>query len=695
MSITWWARLSTQIILSLSVMALMTAAAISLPAAGILRNQLVQQAWAQVQQAERVTQGLLAAQQAELSNLALLTAQRPTLAQLLTAGDDAATLTAYLDTLQSGADLDAVVVCAAAGGITAQVGGPMADGICVQSKSHLWVDDSANPARAWFVAANPLPEADYHVVVGVALDDAYMAGLHAQTGLAHFLWLNDTFLAGSLPNVRPSLQPGGQASGRYNLLLGGVNFYAAQIPLTAQGLQISVALDVSHITAAQTRLTRLLSGVTLVSVLGSLALGALLARRLTQPLAALETAAAQFSQGALTTPVHVQTSVQEINLLAQTIEQARAQLSGTLAELQAEKAWIEHLLESIVEGIVILDAGGRVIFFSSGAERIAGLTRGEALGRSCNAVFHVADSAEPFSSVIPAPGRQRKATLRLPSGAEIVVAITGARFLPPDAGAAQVALVFRDVSEEEAVRRLLAHFFANISHEFRTPLSALAASVELLLDQAPDLTPAELHELLTSLHLGIFGLQTLVDNLLESASLETGYFHVSPRPCDLADIIAEADNTIRPLLHKHGQRLEIELPPDLPPVQADPRRLVQVLVNLLSNANKYGPEEAVIGLRVAAEEKQVRVAVLDAGPGIDPAQRDLLFRRFAKLRDANSRSGMGLGLSIVKAVVEAHGGQVGIDDRPGGGNIVWFTLPTATASRAATAPSHVEGGQSG
>lgn len=676
---TWWARLSTQIILSLSLVALLTAAAISLPAAGWLRSQLSQQAWVQVQQAERVTQGLFAAQRVELANLALLTAQRPTLAQLLAAGGDAAALTAYLRTLQVGAGLDAVVVCAADGSLTAAVGMTVSAEICAHSTPNVWVDSPATPPRAWIVAQNSLPSADFYVVVGIALDNDFMADLHAQTGLEHFLRLGDVWLAGSLPPDAAINVSAENSPDRLSLTIRDQRYYAAQIPLTPTGLQTLAALEVSHLTAAQTRLTRLLSGIIALSILGSLALGALLARRLTRPLAALETAAAQFSRGELATPVQIQTGVREINLLAQTIEQARSQLSSTLAELQAEKNWIEHLLESIVEGIVILDVRGRVIFFSSGAERITGLTRATAIGQSCNAIFHLADSAEPFSSAIPAPDRQRKLTLRLPSGADVVVAVTGARFLPPDAGAAQVALVFRDVSEEEAVQRLLGHFFANISHEFRTPLSALAASVELLLDQAPDLTPAELHELLTSLHLGIFALQTLVDNLLESASLETGYFHVSPRPCALPDIIAEADSTIRPLLHKHGQRLVIELPPDLPAVQADPRRLVQVLVNLLSNANKYGPDEAEIGLRVSAEKNRVRIAVMDSGAGIDPAQRGRLFHRFAKLNSQNTRSGMGLGLSIVKAVVEAHGGQVGIEDRPGGGSIVWFTLPTASA----------------
>jgi len=218
---------------------------------------------------------------------------------------------------------------------------------------------------------------------------------------------------------------------------------------------------------------------------------------------------------------------------------------------------------------------------------------------------------------------------------------------------------------------------ANIAHEFRTPLSALAASVELLLDQAPDLSRVELEELLTSLHLGILSLQTLVDNLLESASIEAGRFRVSPRPTNLGQIVAESIRTMQPLLDKHGQRLVVELPVAMPVVRADPRRILQVLVNLLSNASKYGPDDAEITIGATLRDDWLRVIVSDRGPGVPPEYRNDVFRRFVYPDTGGDKSqyGVGLGLSVVRAVIQAHGGQVGVEDRPGGGAIFWFTLP--------------------
>jgi PAS domain S-box-containing protein len=383
------------------------------------------------------------------------------------------------------------------------------------------------------------------------------------------------------------------------------------------------------------------------------------------------------SKGDLEHPVTVGARVREVALVAQALEGARLDLRQLLAELRQEKAWIDHLLEAIVEGIVTLDRRGRITFFSRGAERITGWQRDQVLGQSCDHIIKPVDSDQPFSHLIPPPGGRRTIPVELPDGRQAILAVTGAQLLPPEGGDARVALVFRDVSEEEAVHRLLGHFLANVAHEFRTPLSALAASVELLLDQAPDLTPAELGELLTSLHLGVLGLQTLIDNLLEGASIEAGHFRVRARPASLVEIVSQATGLVQPLLDKHNQRLAMDLPAALPVVQADPRRTVQVLVNLLSNASKFGPDNTAIEVQATVEAEFVRVAVGDSGPGVPVEHRQGLFRRFVHSSSGDERAqvGVGLGLSIVKAVVDAQGGQVGIENRPEGGAVFWFTLP--------------------
>jgi PAS domain S-box-containing protein len=681
-------NLSAQMILSFVALVLLTAAAAGVPAIWLIRDQLGRQAWAQVGQGSLAAQALYEAKQNELQSLATLTAQRPTLRELLANGEQD-TLSAYLHTLQEGSGLDLVLVCDIGQQPTARAGEAIPHDLCAQgAHSGFYITPAETRPRAWLLAAHPINgqvgDSLGTVFVGVALDDRFAGQMRTQTGLEHTLLVAGQPVATSLPTWQgmscatldgTPFNDGGQNT----FTVDGHLYYATCLPLDGDGLQAGLALDATDVAATQRRLIGILvASILAVAALASL-LGISMARRIGQPLVHLATAAATMSQGDLDTPLAVEARVREVTLLAHALEGAREDLKRTLAELRREKAWTDHLLEAIVEGIVTLDRQGHLTFFSHGAERITGWQRDEVIGQGCDRVFKPLETDAPFSQLMPAPGRREKISVELRDGRQAVLAVTGARLLPPEGGAARVALVFRDISEEEAMHRLLGHFLANVAHEFRTPLSALAASVELLLDQAPDLSAAELEELLTSLHLGVLGLQTLIDNLLESASIEAGHFRVHPRPSNLGEIIAAAIRTMQPLLDKHDQRLVVELPAAIPVVRADPRRTAQVLVNLLSNASKYGPDEAEIKIAATAHGKWIRVTVADSGPGVPPEYHKDLFRRFVRPASGNGKAqvGAGLGLSVVKAVVEAHGGAVGVDDHTQGGSIFWFTLPRA------------------
>ncbi len=441
-------------------------------------------------------------------------------------------------------------------------------------------------------------------------------------------------------------------------------------------------MGVAEITATQQRLMLIFaSSIIAVSAMVSV-LGVFLARRISQPLVRLADTAGEFSKGDLSTSVEVDAQVREVQQVALALETARIDLERTLENLEREKLWINHLLESIVEGIVTIDIEGQITFFSDGAERITGWSRDEVLKHSCDEIFKLPELDSVISRNYPMPGSRSKLVVELSDGRHSTLSFSQAQLAPSEAGQTETVLVFRDVSEEVLIHRLLGDFLANIAHEFRTPLSALAASIELLMDQAPDLSDDELQELLNSLHLGALGLQTLVDNLLESASIETGRFRVSPRRSDLGEIIANVSQTMQPLLEKYRQRLVVEIPVSIPDVIADPRRIEQVLVNLLSNASKYGPIEEKIKIFVEKDQDFVRVNVADKGPGIPRDQHKRVFFRFTQPGPATdiAKVGARLGLSVVKAVVEAHGGKVGVDDPPNGGAIFWFTLPVATGS---------------
>ena len=221
-------------------------------------------------------------------------------------------------------------------------------------------------------------------------------------------------------------------------------------------------------------------------------------------------------------------------------------------------------------------------------------------------------------------------------------------------------------------------FLALMPHEFKTPLSALAASVELL-DSDDEYLSTDQRLLLGSIHRSVLRLHQLVDNLLDTASIQAGHFHVRVQPHSLAPIIVEACSFAQPLLDQKQQPLSVQLAESLPNVMADPQRITQVLINLLSNAHKYGPPGEPVTLTAAPDVAGVRLAVSDRGPGISLREQRDLFRRFMRTYTdgANAPAGVGLGLAIMKEIITQHHGEVGLDSRPEQGTTVWFTLPLA------------------
>lgn len=219
-------------------------------------------------------------------------------------------------------------------------------------------------------------------------------------------------------------------------------------------------------------------------------------------------------------------------------------------------------------------------------------------------------------------------------------------------------------------------FLANVSHEFQTPLSTLQAALELVADEQEDLSAGEMRQLLKPAHMSLVGLKNLIDNLLQSSSIEAGHFPMHKRSIELGDVIEDVRRLVQPLLDRRNQPLHLPNADDLPLLQADPARLTQVLVNLLVNASKYSPVGTQIDLTVEVLQNSLRIAVADRGPGIPPAERSNLFRRFVRMaHQSGEQAGVGLGLHVVKTIVEAHGGAVGVDGRANGGSVFWFTLP--------------------
>jgi signal transduction histidine kinase len=245
-------------------------------------------------------------------------------------------------------------------------------------------------------------------------------------------------------------------------------------------------------------------------------------------------------------------------------------------------------------------------------------------------------------------------------------------------------MVLRDETEEETGRRVRDVVLANLSHELKTPLAAQLASVELLRDALAeqDAASPESTVLVGSLERSTLRLLGLVENLLASARLETGEWAMRNEPVDLADVAREAAVLLTPLFEQRRQVVE-PLGDAEAWVVGDRTQLLQVVLNLLGNANKFSPEGTRV--RVAGERAggETVLRVEDEGPGLPPGDEASLFGRYRRFGGAARPHGAGLGLWIVHSIVRRHGGSVAAETRSEGGARFVVRLPAADVATGA------------
>lgn len=679
---------ATRLLLGLIALILLTTLSAGIPAYWLTRTQLERQAWSQVRNAQVATDSLLQAEKVRLENLGGLFAERPTLQRLVRDGasDD---LQTYLQAFRTQSQLDILLYCdpenrLLAGSLNRTNCLSEADlGFTVlEDRATLLVRQTVTDENS----GAPLGEA----VAGIWLDGPFLAQLAADTGVQQgILSPQGVRLASSLPGAaRPSAQvpaaafsAGDLSGGKAKLTLAGGRYYTLYTPLSnAQAdavLILEVALPVDDLIATENRALLILAASTgLIGALGVI-LGIWYLRQIFAPLEQLTEVADQIGQGDLMAPIPLISSPAEVSTLATALHKSQASMLQALQERSLARDWLDALIQSIVEGVVTLDEHGVITFFSQGTGALTGWSRAAALGKHIDEVFPLADEGEDsFFERLPPPGSKSQINVIVRSGKSAALAVTRASLVPPDGEDAQLALVLRDVTQEEALRGLRAYFLANISHEFRTPLSTLNASMELLLDPAEALSAEEMRELIKPSYLSLRTLQTLIDNLLESSSIEAGRFTLNRRTVAANLVLENALSLVGPLLERRRQPVTVSEPAELPEMEADPARLTLALVNLLVNASKYSPTGQPIDIRIELHDQAVRFSVADRGPGIPSGERMNLFRRFVRLNPVDEEQyGIGLGLYVVKSTIEAHEGRVGVEDNPGGGSIFWFELP--------------------
>ena len=392
---------------------------------------------------------------------------------------------------------------------------------------------------------------------------------------------------------------------------------------------------------------------------------------------------AMFATRPLTeTALHALASVADEIALG--IDRARA-----AEALRASEARTRAVVDHLMEGLVIVDETAIIRSVNPAAERIFGYAAAELVGRPL-AVLVPESVAGPDASrflreaLRRSLGRITEWEGRRRSGEIFPFELSLFEFRTPEGR--RFGGSVRDVSESREIERLKKEFVATVSHELRTPLTSIRGSLGLLAGGVLGKLPPEAVEVVAVAERNVIRLVRLINDILDLERLDTGRIEMHFETLTLTSVFERSLEAVRAFADQEGVLLESETPSGS--VWGDGDRLVQVLVNLISNAVKFSPRGRVVRLSASEAGGIADVRVTDEGRGIPGSFREAIFERFRQVEasDARQKGGSGLGLAICKAIIEQHGGSIGVESEEGRGSIFWIKLPVAPREATAAAP---------
>ncbi len=380
--------------------------------------------------------------------------------------------------------------------------------------------------------------------------------------------------------------------------------------------------------------------------------------------------------------------------------------------LQKAEQTFRRILEASPDPMILVDPEGRITLVSPQTEKVFGYSQEELVGQTVELLMpkryrgvHAHHLRSFFATPRMRPmGSGLELSAERKDGTEFPIEVS----LSPLENAEQptVLAVIRDITERKQAEAAIAQrsaeleeanealrtadrykdeFLSVISHELRTPLNFITGFASILDDEVAGELNAQQHEYIQKIMNGADRMLELVNNLLDMSRIQAGKLHIEPEVAAYAPIVEEAIAPLRSLSDQKGLTLTLDIREN-PDLVVDARRLTQVLTNLVDNAIKFTPKDGQITVRVRRDENDLLTEIEDTGPGIAPESIPKLFRPFSQVDMSSTRrvGGSGLGLTISKALVEAHGGRIGVRSTPGEGSTFWFTLPLPQMSTQAT-----------
>jgi signal transduction histidine kinase len=421
----------------------------------------------------------------------------------------------------------------------------------------------------------------------------------------------------------------------------------------------------------------------------------------------------------------IERQIENTETIALIREQAE-QMGRMLREQRSVAAQLGTVLAALAEGIVLADGQGKVVLANRSTHRILHLDPSSVEGASlrdacigqpvgtlfaacspesrralCRALTSSSDAAGAarrvsgtYKQAAPSQGGAAEEANREPVSIlldirERMVHASLTPLLDKEQRFAGTVIVLRDITLEQGVARAKNDFVSLVSHELRTPMTSIKGYTDLMLKGAVGALNEQQKSFMTIVKSNVDRMADLVSDLLDVSRLEAGRVRLMLERLDLAGVILEISQELTETMRQRELTLHFDLPPGLPPVCADRGRIVQVLLNLLSNAYRYTPAGGKITIAVHALGDEVQVDVIDTGIGIPDKDREAIFERFYRADHpvVREQAGTGLGLPIARSLIEMHGGRLWLRSEVQVGSTFSFTLPVYTECRAASSPA--------
>jgi len=327
----------------------------------------------------------------------------------------------------------------------------------------------------------------------------------------------------------------------------------------------------------------------------------------------------------------------------------------------------ETLLERIDSGVVHLDGTGTVAFMNRKAEEILRIGRAEVLGRRVDML----PLRTPIYRVLSEDSHDAPLEVSV-DGAVILVRSTA---VPESGGGCGELFELRDISCEKREKRQREEFVAMMTHDLKSPLTVIMGYAQALLGEMPAKVDASLHLFIREIDKSSGKMLTMIDDVLDAYRLEAGLLQIDRQPCNVRVLLEGCCSDGQREAVVHGAAFQSDLSPEAPTLNLDCKQIARVFANLIGNAVKFTPRRGTIGVSSALQDGFFAVEVSDTGIGIPPDEVPRIFNKYFRASAARGFKGTGLGLTISKAIVEAHGGSILVESQAGKGSRFSVLLP--------------------